>query len=182
MKGMANMITKSKNTLAAEKELAALNARLTKAKIDLDREFETAESGERLPGMTATVTLLERRHIKLAAELHAALVSDALDAVTRAMAAHNTAVTKCAAGKAKHLAECIAAHPKKPSVGRKLGKDRDLAPEWLRELRQKRHDTHAGIMLAVRDLRDLDPEQATRLGMTPIDAWTPPKPLGPVEA
>lgn len=175
-------MTTSKKTMTADKALAELKGRLAKAKAALDDAFEHDDNGDRIPGLTATVSLIERRIVAAEKELHACRVADALDAITQAMKNHNVAVAKCAEGKARHLADCIAAHPKKPSVGRKLGKDRDLAPEWLRELRQKRHDTHAGIMAAVLDLRNLDPEQATRLGMTPIDAWIPPKPLGPVEA
>jgi hypothetical protein len=176
------MIIKSKKTIAAEKELKDLQGRLEKARADLDKEFETALTGDRIPAMSATVTLLERRAVTLSTGLHGLQVVDAVEAIARATAAHEVATKKCAEGKAKHLADCIAAHPKKPAIGRKLGKDREFAPEWLRDLRQKRHDTHQGIMEAYRDLRDLDPNEARKRGINHVEDYVVSALPGPVEA
>ncbi len=168
------MITKSKNTLAAEKELAALNARLTKAKIDLDKEFETALAGDRLPGMTATVSLIERRITTAEKALHDCRVADAVAEVDRLTTEHAAILKTYHQKRAKFEDETIAQF-EKASIGKKIARDRKLAPAWLVQLRRDRHDAHSRLLAGYAALRTLDPKAAdARAGSILIDFVAPP--------
>lgn len=175
------MTTKSKKTVTAEKDLADVQARLAKAQAALDDAFEHDDDGARIPALTATVSLTERRLTTAGKALHAARVADAVAEIADATKAYADARGKCHEGKARHLAETLKLYERKPSIAKRIAGDRKLAPDWLKALRDARHVAHTRMLDAFEALRALDVAEARKRGINRIDDYVPPALPGPVE-
>jgi lipase chaperone LimK len=163
----------SKKTMTAEKDLAELRAKLAKARAALDDAFENDDTGDRIPALTATVGMIERRIERAEGLLQKSRVLDAVAEIDRLKAAHAESLKKYHAAKVKYEADTIKLY-EKPSIGKKIARDRKLAPAFLVELRRERHDALSRLLAGYEALRDLDPAEAAKLGYQKITDYTPP--------